>query len=292
MKPTVCLFVLCIALFSFKAQAQCPTPQNIDTTGVTFYSFDIEWDSVVGAQLYQVVVDTTQGTPTQTQINNATVGPNVKFSGIGLISNMRYCVYVRANCGSSNFSNWASTCFSTKCLASYSPSYDSVTATSVNLLLGGVVKNNPETYEYIVDNSPATPTVTGTQTSNLKQTVGGLTSNTKYYIHARLHCPLSSFITAWSLDSFVTKGTTNIYSLGNDFEISVYPNPASETVNIRYKGQTIASYSIYNIIGKELISGSLRQESTVVNISSLPKGIYIMNLIASEKRHTLKLYKE
>ncbi|MCB0700757.1 MAG: T9SS type A sorting domain-containing protein [Chitinophagales bacterium] len=154
---------------------------------------------------------------------------------------------------------------------------------------------NAVKYDYVIDtNTTYMGSTGGISTTGISVVTMGLKGNTQYCIHVRAFCG-GTDTSAWVTFCATTKpnpttGINNINKGNTSFEI--YPNPTNETVNIQYNGQKAAGYSIHNIIGKKLISGSLQQESTAVNISSLPKGVYIINLIAGEKRQTLKLYKE
>lgn len=62
--------------------------------------------------------------------------------------------------------------------------------------------------------------------------------------------------------------------------ISIYPNPASEKINIVVKGEISTSalqYRISNIEGKTCAFGTINQQEQVVNINNLPSGQYIMH---------------
>ncbi len=55
-------------------------------------------------------------------------------------------------------------------------------------------------------------------------------------------------------------------------QIAVYPNPFTDRLNIRGEGE----YVIYSLIGKKMMEGVARGESTQVTASHLPSGIYVM----------------
>jgi len=78
---------------------------------------------------------------------------------------------------------------------------------------------------------------------------------------------------------------TNINS--NTFEeISIYPNPAKEIVNV--KGKDIQNISIFNINGKTFYNQNIIN-NTIIDISDFEKGIYIIRIILSDRIITRKL---
>lgn len=60
----------------------------------------------------------------------------------------------------------------------------------------------------------------------------------------------------------------------NNTKISIYPNPAKETIYLSNIEET--EYEIYDIIGKSIIKGKIIENH--INVNSLPKGIYVLKL--------------
>lgn len=79
-----------------------------------------------------------------------------------------------------------------------------------------------------------------------------------------------------------TLGTQNI-SLENQF--SIYPNPATEKVFI--KGEKVSDVEMYSIDGRKL-NVTLSSDQSI-NISHLPKGVYIIKLKIKQQEITKKL---
>lgn len=61
-------------------------------------------------------------------------------------------------------------------------------------------------------------------------------------------------------------------------EFSIYPNPANEVLNIKFKDQTTAvkTVSIYDLSGRKILSSDIINQT--VNVKSLATGSYIINL--------------
>ncbi|MBI3234706.1 MAG: T9SS type A sorting domain-containing protein [Bacteroidetes bacterium] len=83
------------------------------------------------------------------------------------------------------------------------------------------------------------------------------------------------------------------YQKRESTNINVYPNPANDLLNIIYTGyQSIQSYSIFNLIGQEVMSGVINQNKTALNIENLPTGMYILKLMNKAEESTIKFVKE
>lgn len=67
----------------------------------------------------------------------------------------------------------------------------------------------------------------------------------------------------------------NVYS-----SFSVYPNPASNFVNIEYTGKKDGSFQLFNVVGQSVYSQTLLagEAKTAVDVSSLKSGVYFYTL--------------
>ncbi|WP_178988434.1 T9SS type A sorting domain-containing protein [Winogradskyella schleiferi] len=81
-----------------------------------------------------------------------------------------------------------------------------------------------------------------------------------------------------------------------DFKFKLYPNPASDIVNIKYSGVLVVSdVYIYNVTGKlvqrtKVLNENISTSATKqIDISSLQSGVYFVKLIGEEKDITEKL---
>lgn len=61
-------------------------------------------------------------------------------------------------------------------------------------------------------------------------------------------------------------------------EIRIYPNPARHFFTIEQKSNSGFSFDLYSISGRKLISESIKFNSTKIDISSLPDGIYLIQI--------------
>ncbi len=74
---------------------------------------------------------------------------------------------------------------------------------------------------------------------------------------------------------------TGIDELGQDL-FSVYPNPISDIITINYKGlEKRTIYNVYDLTGKVVLSGTIQNENTTVNVSSIASGSYLLDVVSN-----------
>ena len=71
-------------------------------------------------------------------------------------------------------------------------------------------------------------------------------------------------------------GTTSVETIESD-HIRIYPNPATTFLRISNDRNSDSRYQIFSIDGRLLMSGVCKQEETI-NISKLPKGLYLIKV--------------
>ena len=72
--------------------------------------------------------------------------------------------------------------------------------------------------------------------------------------------------------------------------ISVYPNPVSEKVTIETRAQ--CQLSILTLTGQPLITRHVTEAKTVVDISTLPSGVYIVKVVGEKGVQVGKILKK
>ena len=76
----------------------------------------------------------------------------------------------------------------------------------------------------------------------------------------------------------------------NPHQLKIYPNPSKDKVYIK-TNLTNYNVSIYNLIGKEVLKLQNQNRETLLDISSLNQGLYLIELEANTSIHTFKLIK-
>jgi hypothetical protein len=83
-----------------------------------------------------------------------------------------------------------------------------------------------------------------------------------------------------------------INETSQDKLFAVFPNPAQSVINVKSDGKLIGSvYSIYDNIGKVVLSGKLNAESTTIELGNLSGGIYMFS-VGENMKQTFKVIKE
>jgi hypothetical protein len=75
-------------------------------------------------------------------------------------------------------------------------------------------------------------------------------------------------------------------------KINIYPNPAVQWVTLEVGNALVGNpFQIHNLIGQQVIKGVINQENTMINLSTLPKGLYIFT-VGGNERQSIKLIKK
>jgi len=92
-------------------------------------------------------------------------------------------------------------------------------------------------------------------------------------------------------DSIYGLGIKENNNLNNKFYF--YPNPANTQISIVSQQITTESnISIFNVNGQELIKQPIKNNETNIDISKLPKGIYILKFVTDKTVEVRKIVKE
>jgi len=105
------------------AVPSCTTPAGLAATNVGPNSADLSWNSITGVSGYEYTVSQTAAAPT----GSGTATTTNSYSATGLNPGTVYYIHVRTNCGTSVFSNWASSSFTTSSSCA-TPTVSSVTS--------------------------------------------------------------------------------------------------------------------------------------------------------------------
>jgi len=95
-----------------------------------------------------------------------------------------------------------------------------------------------------------------------------------------------------TFDMFIAKlsNATGINEINSSSKIEIYPNPASNTLSINAPQHS--AIGILNIQGKLIISMAANSNSTTIDISSLPTGVYFVKAVTGKGVVTKKFIKE
>lgn len=79
-----------------------------------------------------------------------------------------------------------------------------------------------------------------------------------------------------------------------DAALTVYPNPASNTINIKYTGnQKKITLTVFDVAAQQVMFKELNNQNILqANISGLAKGIYTVKINNGAKQSYVKLIKQ
>ena len=77
----------------------------------------------------------------------------------------------------------------------------------------------------------------------------------------------------------------------NSTSIRIYPNPVNDVLNIS-NSENISSVSIYNMLGQEVLFSKMNTSSGQINVSALPKGIYLVKALVGTTINSFKISKQ
>lgn len=76
-------------------------------------------------------------------------------------------------------------------------------------------------------------------------------------------------------------------------QFALYPNPVTTNLNVSFpEGATEASITIYNVIGKEILTTTITSVKNSINLSQLVSGMYIASVTSNNKTNSFKIIKQ
>ena len=86
--------------------------------------------------------------------------------------------------------------------------------------------------------------------------------------------------------------TTQTQEINDNFNIQIYPNPATNKLTIQCPEKQTVKMQVYSTIGQCVLQSNLIKGPNDVDISSLPKGLYIIRLTSADWSVLGKFVKE
>lgn len=84
---------------------------------------------------------------------------------------------------------------------------------------------------------------------------------------------------------------TSINETPADVELSLYPNPAGNTINVS-ANEYINSITVFNLLGEKVMQRNVNTTTAQLNIGDLYSGIYILSVKAGTQTYTKRFTKE
>jgi hypothetical protein len=95
------------------------------------------------------------------------------------------------------------------------------------------------------------------------------------------------------INTDVTTDITENARVDANVAFVAFPNPASQVLNVRLGYfETNSQVVIYNVTGAQVVKATLASQETAIDISKLPKGMYILSVNNGKEVETMKFIKE
>lgn len=120
-------------------------------------------------------------------------------------------------------------------------------------------------------------------------TVENLVIGGKYYIYAEISDATRTRFMYLDYE-FNVKDDSNIEDNNLD-EISIYPNPTSEKLNLNLGDNKVKQITISTITGKQILVITNLTKNETIDLSKLESGIYLINIQTNTKTITKKIIK-
>lgn len=98
------------------------------------------------------------------------------------------------------------------------------------------------------------------------------------YVQKNIYTYISCYPSVLSNEDFIVK------------EIKVYPNPTNDILNFSFDKE-ISKVTIYNLVGQEVLSKSLNNNETSINVADLAAGAYLVKVLFGNEVKTVKVVK-
>ena len=110
----------------------------------------------------------------------------------------------------------------------------------------------------------------------------GLPDGTTIYNHAGIFFDYNPVVTTNTVKDIIGVAPLSAPAVAKTVATSsIYPNPAGNRITIVNQSQAV-SYVISDMVGTGLISGRLTGANNMLDISSLPQGVYLLKLDSGE----------
>lgn len=97
------------------------------------------------------------------------------------------------------------------------------------------------------------------------------------------------FNTTIDLGAYEYNSTLSVDDISlNENTVKLYPNPATDVVNIK-TNQTIKNVAVFNVNGQKVLDIANQSQ---INISNLPTGMYFLNINTNQSNQTIKILKQ
>jgi hypothetical protein len=79
-----------------------------------------------------------------------------------------------------------------------------------------------------------------------------------------------------------------------EFEVSIYPNPFNDSINVQHNSEEDITINIFNPAGMRVFTSVINVTGSIqtVNLEQLPSGVYLIHLLSTKLTYFTKLIKK
>ncbi len=268
------------------------TPPGIMINSLDTNSVTIAWPVVSTAVDYEYILKQDKNAPTDNSGVTVTGNNTVTFKP--LVSGETYYFFLRVKCLGMDSSGWIMDSIYVP-IPCHAPD---VRFTGVNTSRFVTYWYPPATsyeYELIASKSQLTNPGPGIKMVSASHQFPFLDEGTVYYVYARSYCNDKGVlsVSGWS------QATVNTRALGVDDisaeePIKLYPNPAGNQLHVFIKvpgTRQDGDITIADITGRVMKVMDVHSSETVIDISTLPAGVYILSYTAPDVQKQVRFSK-
>ncbi|OQP44795.1 peptidase [Niastella yeongjuensis] len=295
--------------FTIGSGSSCSSPSGLTASAITNTSATVAWTAVSGASSYDVDY---KASASSTWINAVTGTTATSRSLTGLTLGTLYDYRVRTNCasGSSPYSTAQfTTTGSTTCASTLDNSTNGTTSgaatipfnTDVTGLISptGDIDNYkfvittrgtititlgtlPGDYDLKLLNSSGTQLAISQAGSTTSESITRTMTPGTYYAQVYGYNGANSASTCYTLRvqlGTASRMSTDLITSNEVQKVAVFPNPATQVVNLNLTGYTGKSdVSLFDVNGRMVMTRIVSSVNSQFDISALPSGIYMLRI--------------
>lgn len=263
----------------FMTLDSCTVPDgfssNVINNNATF-----SWLPRNTATAYQYLVDQVKASPANA--SGATLTATANGFASSLAEGQVYYIHIRSLCPGNDSSGWAldSIYVPVKCRV---PQVLFNDINSSRAVAYWQAINTATDYEYVLSTSAVQPQFGIRLNNNNNVLLPYLNPGTEYFFHVRSHCSDRGVTSEseWKTYAFSTYALA-IDDVKSEGGFLLYPNPVKDRVTFYHKGSE-GSAIVYDVNGSAVKVIACTGDSTLIDVSSLPSGMYMLKFNDSSK---------
>ena len=274
---------------SFTTTIACPQPTGIVVSSITATGFTVNW-TPAGDETQWTVSYRVNTASTWTEVTTSTHPYNVT----GLTGSTTYNVRVKANCSSTEESQWTEyndviVTQTPPCPAPTDVTVTNVTAHTVDIGWAQSTDATSWRLEYRKLGQSWDTVYVNTNACSLS----GLEATSRYVLRIYANCGGSNYSTAY-VTSFTTLEEQDTVGIADYLEqiVTVYPNPTDGKIMIQNTHSMVQDVEVYDAFGKMLFAIKVNDNVAVLDMTDYAAGMYFARISTSEGVVTKRFIKK